>query len=236
MSLPLTRRIARAVLLDAAGAASVVGAAGAASAAELPSTADLGGLSALDAAAPRQDRRRSGAAGRQASRPRAPADGLARRTEPSRRPSPRDVAAGDSWRTVAPADDAAGTAGRRTVKDQAAGQGAAQLPAPPKGLTTGAPRDRTSRLPGPDRERCPCTRASPSRAAGRRLTPARRSASAHGGPRIQSPRPFSRPVQAVRAVRPRAPRLTPSAGATAAATRSSVAVRATRTNRSPAAP
>ncbi|WP_399065002.1 ATP-binding protein [Streptomyces winkii] len=48
MSLPLTRRIAKTVLLTAAGAASVVGAAGAASAAELPTTADVGGLSNLD--------------------------------------------------------------------------------------------------------------------------------------------------------------------------------------------
>lgn len=48
MSLPLTRRIAKTVLLTAAGAVSVVGAAGAASAAELPSTADVGGLSNLD--------------------------------------------------------------------------------------------------------------------------------------------------------------------------------------------
>ncbi|HWM36410.1 MAG TPA: ATP-binding protein [Streptomyces sp.] len=48
MSLPLTRRIAKTVLLTAAGAASVVGTAGAASAAELPSTADVGGLSNLD--------------------------------------------------------------------------------------------------------------------------------------------------------------------------------------------
>lgn len=48
MSLPLTRRIAKTVLLTAAGAASVVGTAGAASAAELPSNADVGGLSTLD--------------------------------------------------------------------------------------------------------------------------------------------------------------------------------------------
>lgn len=48
MSLPLTRRIAKTVLLTAAGAASVVGTAGAASAAELPTTADVGGLSNLD--------------------------------------------------------------------------------------------------------------------------------------------------------------------------------------------
>ncbi|NEA09339.1 ATP-binding protein, partial [Streptomyces sp. SID10692] len=50
MSLPLTRRIARAALLIAAGAAPVVGAAGAASAAELPQTTDLGGLTSLDGA------------------------------------------------------------------------------------------------------------------------------------------------------------------------------------------
>lgn len=48
MSLPLTRRIAKTVLLTAAGAASVVGTAGVASAAELPTTADVGGLSKLD--------------------------------------------------------------------------------------------------------------------------------------------------------------------------------------------
>ncbi|MCP9206210.1 ATP-binding protein [Streptomyces cucumeris] len=51
MSLPLTRRIARAALVVAAGAAPVVAAAGAASAAEaaLPQP-KLGGLSALDTA------------------------------------------------------------------------------------------------------------------------------------------------------------------------------------------
>jgi hypothetical protein len=48
MSLPLTCRIAKTVLLTAAGAASVVGTAGVASAAELPTTADVGGLSKLD--------------------------------------------------------------------------------------------------------------------------------------------------------------------------------------------
>ncbi|EFH31064.1 conserved hypothetical protein, partial [Streptomyces pristinaespiralis ATCC 25486] len=47
MSLPLTRRIARAALLIAAGAAPVVGAAGSAGAVELPQ-APVGGLSALD--------------------------------------------------------------------------------------------------------------------------------------------------------------------------------------------
>ncbi|GAA3834069.1 ATP-binding protein [Streptomyces phyllanthi] len=52
MSLPLTRRIARAALLTAAGAASVVGAAGSASAApDLPATPNLGGLAALDGTA-----------------------------------------------------------------------------------------------------------------------------------------------------------------------------------------
>ncbi|MGW6575717.1 ATP-binding protein [Streptomyces sp. NPDC054945] len=50
MSLPLTRRIARAALLLAAGAAPVVGAAGAASAAGLESVPQLGGLTAPDAA------------------------------------------------------------------------------------------------------------------------------------------------------------------------------------------
>ncbi|MFE4643426.1 ATP-binding protein, partial [Streptomyces sp. NPDC056730] len=52
MSLPLTRRIARAALLVAAGAAPVIGAAGAANAAALPQTTDLGAVSALDGAAP----------------------------------------------------------------------------------------------------------------------------------------------------------------------------------------
>ena len=47
MSLPLTRRIARAALLVAAGAAAGVGAAGSASAAaELPATPNLGGVTA----------------------------------------------------------------------------------------------------------------------------------------------------------------------------------------------
>ncbi|MEU1053770.1 ATP-binding protein [Streptomyces sp. NPDC005876] len=51
MSLPLTRRIARAALLVAAGAAAGVGAAGSASAApELPATPNLAGLTALDGA------------------------------------------------------------------------------------------------------------------------------------------------------------------------------------------
>ncbi|WSV68097.1 ATP-binding protein [Streptomyces sp. NBC_01012] len=49
MSLPLTRRIARAALLIAA-AAPVVGAAGAAGAAGLPQTPALGGLTQLDGA------------------------------------------------------------------------------------------------------------------------------------------------------------------------------------------
>ncbi|MFD7161781.1 ATP-binding protein [Streptomyces violascens] len=49
MSLPLTRRIARAALLIAAGAAPVVGAAGSASAVELPQAApNLGGLTQMD--------------------------------------------------------------------------------------------------------------------------------------------------------------------------------------------
>ncbi|GHH90179.1 ATP-binding protein [Streptomyces capillispiralis] len=52
MSLPLTRRIARAALLVAAGAAAGVGAAGSASAApELPATPTIGGLTALDGVA-----------------------------------------------------------------------------------------------------------------------------------------------------------------------------------------
>ncbi|WP_309061363.1 ATP-binding protein [Streptomyces sp.] len=51
MSLPLTRRIARAALLVAAGAAAGVGAAGSASAApELSTAPNLGGLTALDGA------------------------------------------------------------------------------------------------------------------------------------------------------------------------------------------
>ncbi|MFD5429931.1 glycosyltransferase, partial [Streptomyces sp. NPDC127084] len=52
MSLPLTRRIARAALLVAAGAAPVVGAAGSASAVDLAPTHDLGGgLTQLDGVA-----------------------------------------------------------------------------------------------------------------------------------------------------------------------------------------
>ncbi|MFR9674340.1 ATP-binding protein [Streptomyces sp. TR06-5] len=50
MSLPLTRRIAQAALLTAAGAASVVGAAGSSSALDLQQATDLGGLSSLDTA------------------------------------------------------------------------------------------------------------------------------------------------------------------------------------------
>ncbi|MFD7921183.1 ATP-binding protein [Streptomyces sp. NPDC059740] len=48
MSLPVTRRIARAALLVAAGAAPVVGAAGAACAAEPVAAPNLGGLTAVD--------------------------------------------------------------------------------------------------------------------------------------------------------------------------------------------
>lgn len=48
MSLPVTRRIARAALLVAASAAPVVAVAGSASAAPLPSATDLGGLTTLD--------------------------------------------------------------------------------------------------------------------------------------------------------------------------------------------
>ncbi|WP_046500840.1 hypothetical protein [Streptomyces odonnellii] len=51
MSLPVTRRIARAALLVAVGAAPVVGAAGSASAAALPQPTDLGSMSTLDGAA-----------------------------------------------------------------------------------------------------------------------------------------------------------------------------------------
>ncbi|OKK06298.1 ATP-binding protein [Streptomyces sp. CB03234] len=50
MSLPLTRRIARAALLIAAGAAPVVGAAGSASAVDLSKGPELGGVSSLDTA------------------------------------------------------------------------------------------------------------------------------------------------------------------------------------------
>ncbi|MFF2325165.1 MULTISPECIES: ATP-binding protein [unclassified Streptomyces] len=50
MSLPLTRRITRAALLIAAGAAPVIGAAGAAGAAELPQAPELGGLTTVDGA------------------------------------------------------------------------------------------------------------------------------------------------------------------------------------------
>lgn len=50
MSLPLTRRIAKAALLTAAGAASVVGATGSAGAVDLQQASDLGGLSNLDTA------------------------------------------------------------------------------------------------------------------------------------------------------------------------------------------
>ncbi|MFD5116007.1 ATP-binding protein [Streptomyces sp. NPDC058220] len=51
MSLPLTRRIARAALIVAAGAAPVVGAAGFAHAAALPQATDLSAVTALDGAA-----------------------------------------------------------------------------------------------------------------------------------------------------------------------------------------
>ena len=49
MSLPLTRRIARAALLVAAGAAPVVGAAGSASAVDLPANTPVSGLNTIDA-------------------------------------------------------------------------------------------------------------------------------------------------------------------------------------------
>ncbi|MEU7181831.1 ATP-binding protein [Streptomyces celluloflavus] len=50
MSLPVTRRIARAALLVAASAAPVAAVAGTASAADLPKAPDLGGLTTLDSA------------------------------------------------------------------------------------------------------------------------------------------------------------------------------------------
>ncbi|MFH8569117.1 ATP-binding protein [Streptomyces sp. NPDC017993] len=50
MSLPVTRRIARAALIVAAGAAPVVAVAGTANAADLSKAADLGGLTKLDSA------------------------------------------------------------------------------------------------------------------------------------------------------------------------------------------
>ena len=50
MSHPLSRRLTQAVLLTAAGAASVVGAAGAAGAVEPSSAPDVGGLTNLDGA------------------------------------------------------------------------------------------------------------------------------------------------------------------------------------------
>jgi hypothetical protein len=50
MSNPLKRRMARAALLLAAGAAPVIGSAGAANAVSLPPSTDLGGLSNLDTA------------------------------------------------------------------------------------------------------------------------------------------------------------------------------------------
>lgn len=50
MSLPLSRRVARAALLTAAGAASVVGATGAASAADLSQTPGVGSLTSPDGA------------------------------------------------------------------------------------------------------------------------------------------------------------------------------------------
>ena len=50
MSLPFTRRIARAALLVAAGAAPLVGAAGTAGAVELPKTTGLDGVNTIDAA------------------------------------------------------------------------------------------------------------------------------------------------------------------------------------------
>ncbi|GAA3181384.1 MULTISPECIES: ATP-binding protein [Streptomyces] len=48
MSLPVTRRIARAALLVAASAAPVVAVAGSATAAPLPSAPELGGLTSMD--------------------------------------------------------------------------------------------------------------------------------------------------------------------------------------------
>ena len=124
MSHPLTRRIAKTVLLTAAGAASVVGTAGAASAAELPSTADVGGLSNLDA--PHLGKTVDGAAGK--------ADGLAPKSTTSTlkhaAPNVEKTVAHEGRaatpRALSLADDAADTA-QGTLKDQApakAGQAA----------------------------------------------------------------------------------------------------------------
>ncbi|MFE0427634.1 ATP-binding protein [Streptomyces sp. NPDC058953] len=85
MSLPLTRRIARAALLIAAGAAPVVGAAGSASAVDLGQAAPVAGLTALDAdgvsttvdGAARQTTELAGGAGGDAVRQTVPAAGKA---------------------------------------------------------------------------------------------------------------------------------------------------------------
>ncbi|MGA4839788.1 ATP-binding protein [Streptomyces sp. G45] len=117
MSLPLTRRIARAALLVAAGAAPVVGAAGSASAVELPASPHTAGVTAVDAAelggavdgATRHVSGLAGEAGGKAMTKAVPAVGKA---------------AGKSVRTGAPvaqqaADDVAGSAGK--VLDDAQG-------------------------------------------------------------------------------------------------------------------
>ncbi|MFF5564505.1 ATP-binding protein [Streptomyces sp. NPDC012623] len=128
-NLPLTRRIARAALLIAAGAAPVIGAAGSASAAELPQT-DLGSVSSLDGAAvgntldsgAQQATKTVGDAGGKAVQQGVPAAGKA---------------VGKAAKTATPvvqktAGDTAGGAGTllgQTAKTATAGTGAAKAPA-----------------------------------------------------------------------------------------------------------
>ncbi|TVL93982.1 ATP-binding protein [Streptomyces sp. SAJ15] len=76
MSLPLSRRIARAALLVAAGAAPLVGAVGAANAAEMPQTG-LGGLNSAQAPDTTEVAKGAAAAGGQALGKTLPAAGKA---------------------------------------------------------------------------------------------------------------------------------------------------------------
>ena len=132
MSLPLSRRIARAALLVAATAAPVVGAAGAANAVELPAGSNLGGLTALDGeglgnTVDGAAQGATGAAGKTGSEAVGTALPAAGKT------------LGQTGRTVAPAaQDAAGTlagSAGKAVGDTAGS--AAQSGLPGKGLPVG---------------------------------------------------------------------------------------------------
>ncbi len=212
MSLPLTRRIARAALLVAAGAAAGVGAAGSASAApELPATPNLGGLTALDGAnvgntvdaAAQNVTETAGDTGGKAVKKTVPAAGktggsLVKKTTPVAQKTAGD-AAGSAGDVVG---DTAKTATESGLPTDALGKGGLPVQGLPVGQSTRLVRLRGLGVPRPR------SRVRPRRRGGR--------SSAAPGVRTSGRQDVSLE--------------------SAARTRSSVAVKATRTKSAPAGP